>query len=71
MKYVSGERYVGDWHRNWRHGRGSLLQGDGTAWKGTFKSDEKHGVGFVHHLSDGIVRKEVWADGVLQETGEG
>ena len=65
MVYADGPRYVGEWQKNWRCGKGTVFSRDGAIWKGNFRADDRHGIGFLH-LPDGIVRKELWIDGVIQ-----
>ena len=53
-----------EWKNNWRDGKGSLYYLDGSVFTGTFRGDEK--VAGVLQLTDGIMIRERYVDGVLQ-----
>ena len=47
IKYILGEKYLGAWHNNTKHGNGLIVTLDGIYFEGTFFQD----VFLVIHLS--------------------
>ncbi len=59
MSYRSGQRYVGDWHNNMRHGVGTHFYSSRVKYVGKWENDMRHGEG-VLYFADGKPLKGIW-----------
>ncbi|KAI8475786.1 MAG: hypothetical protein J3K34DRAFT_456142 [Monoraphidium minutum] len=66
--YADGGRYVGDWRRDAREGRGRMVLCDGTTYEGEWRGDLRHGQGACRY-ANGDRYSGSWVDGA--RAGEG
>ena len=59
-----GDKYVGSFKDDYKHGQGTLTHPSGTKYVGEWKDDEMHGKGTISTL-DGIELKGIFVDGEL------
>ena len=68
--WADGEKYVGEWKDDKRHGQGTYIFGPNSEWAGDkyvgmFNDSKRNGQGTYTH-TDGTVEEGVWKDGESQ-----
>ena len=66
--WPEGDKYVGQWKDDKKHGQGTYTTPDGTKYVGQYKDDEKHGQGTFTH-ADGYKYVGQFKDGKMHGQG--
>ena len=62
ITFDNGNKYVGEFKDDKKHGKGTYLFLDGDKYVGEFKDDKKTGKG-TYTFASGKVKSGIWADG--------
>jgi len=63
--HASGDRYVGEWKNNKKHGKGIFTWADGRIYEGNYKDGKKHGKG-TFTFANGKVLEGEWKNDLNQ-----
>ena len=58
---IEGNKYVGEYKDDKRHGKGTSTWANGDRYVGEFKDDKRHGKG-TYTWANGTVKSGIWAD---------
>ena len=65
--FASGNKYIGGWKDDKRHGQGTFTYPDGAKYVGGWKDDNWHGQG-TYTWADGTTQTGIWEDGESAKT---
>ena len=60
----NGDKYVGEFLNNYRHGQGTMTYANGDKYVGEWNYNNKHGQGTMTYSNGGVV-KGLWKDNQL------
>lgn len=64
--WENGERYEGNYSNGKKQGAGKFVFKSGNYYEGTWLNGHQNGRGALHSKEGDLIKKGVWADGILQ-----
>lgn len=64
--WANGDKYVGSFVNDQRHGYGTYYYNSGNRYEGEWKEDKKHGQGTYYNKSSNTDTKGIWENGSLK-----
>ena len=62
----SGNKYVGEWKNNLKHGRGTHTHPEGDTYVGEFRNDYLNGFAIRYDKNGNILKEGIWKDDEFQ-----
>ena len=63
--YENGDRYIGEWKNDNKHGQGTYTWANGDKYVGEYRDGKRNGQGTLTY-ADGTVQEGIWKDGEFQ-----